>query len=78
MQFLGLSKSKDGLFLITEFVPRGDLSRLLYDPKIVELNAWKLRLQIMIQAAQVKKRMTKRFFCLLLVWLFCVVLLVVF
>lgn len=53
VQFLGLSKTHDGLFLVTEFVERGDLCRLLYDRRgVPELDAWSLRLRILIAAAQ--------------------------
>jgi len=52
VQFMGLSKTDEGLYLITEFVPRGDLCRLLYQKSVKELNSWKLRLQISVQSAQ--------------------------
>jgi serine/threonine protein kinase len=52
VQFLGLSKTVEGLYLITEFVERGDLCRLLYDRNVTELESWALRLRIDIAAAQ--------------------------
>jgi len=53
VQFLGLSKTKEGLYIVTEYVERGDLCRLLYDHKRQkELNSWHLRLKIMVEAAQ--------------------------
>jgi len=52
VQFLGLSKTDEGLYLITEFVERGDLCRLLYDPRVTELDSWLLRTRICTSAAQ--------------------------
>jgi hypothetical protein len=52
VQFLGLSKTVEGLYLITEFVERGDLCRLLYDRSVTELDSWALRLRIDIAASQ--------------------------
>jgi serine/threonine protein kinase len=53
VQFLGLSKTHDGLYLVTEFVERGDLCRQLYDRRAApELDSWSLRLRILVGAAQ--------------------------
>eukprot|EP01098_Paradermamoeba_levis_P014665 TRINITY_DN70_c0_g1_i3.p1 TRINITY_DN70_c0_g1~~TRINITY_DN70_c0_g1_i3.p1 ORF type:complete len:360 (-),score=123.87 TRINITY_DN70_c0_g1_i3:147-1097(-) len=50
VQFLGLSKSSDGnIFIITEFIPGGDLRKILKN-KSIPLG-WKLRVKIAIDVA---------------------------